>query len=158
TYNGLWCIVPDRTHGTSTLYSLNGIAKPVKLPSVPANFSGGSDPSRVVVVSKTRRSLEGVDVKTGKDAWTLEMTDFVVAIWVNPAGSIAIAELANGDLVSVDALSGRLLAHVPVINLRLTSLTFTPGGTRIFSCGADGRAILWDARTLERLREFRGNA
>ncbi len=55
----------------------------------------------------------------------------------------------GGNLVVFDIASGRTFANPNAESANIRSIRWSPSGTRLMTCGENGKLRLWDARTLE---------
>jgi WD40 repeat protein len=69
-----------------------------------------------------------------------------------------ICSSQDGEIFSLDPLTGSVLRRTSAHRLQLTCLNFSHDGRFFVTGGGDGKAILWDTNTLDKLMEFRGNA
>jgi len=79
-------------------------------------------------------------------------------MWVSPDGTRLLAVRGNMGVEAYDTETGKLLKRLEAHNMGPIYVTFSRDSDRLFTCGGDGRTVMWDMHTLKKLREFRGNA
>jgi len=158
TYNGRWFGSTEPGERSMLLRSVANRVPPLRLSPPPLNFSRGTLGDPIATVEGGGRTVSGVSATTGKRLWMYRTGAPVSSIWVSPDGSTVLASLEDTSLLAIDSRTGGLRARLETHNLKLANLTFTLDQNHFLTCGADGRALLWDLRTLRKVREFRGNA
>lgn len=156
TYHGHWSVVTDGKSWTAV--SADPSVRPIKLPFVPAIWAAGPGLDRFVLWRQRDSRLVMMSPQTGKTRW--EKKDFggTQAIWISPDGSRMLATVNDLYVQVFDTADGRPLGILSSHNIGPINVSFTRDGTGVFTCGGDGRAVLWDLKSLRKRREFRGNA
>jgi len=158
-YNGLWRMCSDSTGKVGLFSDADGHLPPVRISPIPVNYSCGSTRDSLVVLERKGHRIDGIDGSTGRIRWSYDVKgNQVSGLWVTPKGDTALALTADVDLLALDVRTGKLRSELGGHNVRITNLTFTRNGDAFFTCGFDGRVILWDLKTLQMVKEFRGNA
>jgi WD40 repeat protein len=157
TYNGKWVAYHDAVGSDGWIAPIDGKGKPVKVSPMPSNFAGGASGEVLAVWNSLHQTIRGLAGTTGKPLWEATLREGLSGMWINPSSSLLLVSTNETVLIIFDAKTGKRLKQSEPHNVRLTNVTF-PSDDRFFTCGADGRAILWDTRTLDRVMEFRGNA
>ncbi|MEZ0325872.1 MAG: AAA-like domain-containing protein [Fimbriimonas sp.] len=157
TYNGKWVGVSDKEGPGGSIAALDGDRPPLHFKAVPANFAASLNPQIIAILVPASNSIVGVSAKDGKQVWRQDLASGVTGMWINPPGTHLFITTEDTVLLIYDALTGKPLRRVDAHNVRLTNVTF-PDDKHFFTCGADGRAILWNCKELTKVREFRGNA
>lgn len=156
-YSGHWTLVQGPTHMYDHLQSADGSYPLIKLPFAPLMWSSAIDPDSIALWHPKVKQLVAFSGKTGKVRWSRPVTQ-VNAVWVSPNGKrIFVSSAPFRDIVVFDMKNGAHVGTMKAHNSGPIFLTFTQDDNRIFTCGGDGRAVLWDTRTLHRLMEFKGN-
>lgn len=158
-YNGLWRLVASRDNKTGAFTDADGKEPSLFLSPIPVNYSCGVTRNSLCVLERGGRRIDGIDGQTGKVRWSYNVaSDKVTGLWVSPKGDTVFALAGDVDLIALDVGSGRLRSLLKGHNLRISNLSFTRDGGKFFTCGVDGRVILWDLATLNQIMQFRGNA
>jgi hypothetical protein len=158
-YNGLWRLTSVDDTGMHGLFTdVDGREPPIHISPMPINYSCGSNRDSLVVLERGSKKIEGISSATGKPRWTYNVPrDPIGGIWVSPHGDTALALSGGTDLLALDVPTGKVRAHLGGHNVHISNLCFTRDGKMFFTCGADGRVILWDLASLKMLKEFKGN-
>jgi len=152
TYGGRWYMAKAQV-----LREVEDRFPPIPLPFVPSIWSSGQSADSIALWSSQKNLLMGFSGSRGRPRWTKSDVAGVNALWVSPDGSRLFASIGDRRLSVFDMADGRLLGKIHSHNVGLVFLTFTDGGKRMFTCGGDGSAVMWDVHSLEKLMEFRGN-
>jgi len=157
-YNGRWRLTFDRATKSGLFTDSDGREPPLSLSPMPVNYSCGDSRDSLVVLQRGGHHLDHLDSHTGKILWSYEVPDAVVSgLWVTPNGESALVLAGDTELLAIDVKTGKLKTTLRGHNVRIANLAFTRDRKHFFTCGADGRVILWDIATLQRGQEFRGN-
>jgi WD40 repeat protein len=157
TYNGNFVANPLDGGKSSAVWSLDAQSPVFTRPGRISNFSTGAKGETVAIVTDGIDTMSGVDGKSGKTMWSLHIASGVRGMWLSPDEKLLIAMMTETEFMAFDARTGRLLRKVDAHNVRITNITF-PNDQVFFTCGADGRAILWSRPTFQKIQEFKGNA
>jgi WD40 repeat protein len=98
---------------------------------------------------RTVTALEGTPLAPGSIAAVAFSPD---GARVAVGGGNALTPNLPGELVIVDALTGRVLAALPGQKSSVTGVAFHPDGVRLAAASADGTVTLWDTRTAKPIR------
>jgi WD40 repeat protein len=102
-----------------------------------------------------------IDGRTGAERFAREFEESVGGVAASPDGkvlAVAISDLGRGAqnrVVLLDATSGDRLAALPVQRKGAAVLAFSPEG-RFLAVGFGGAVQVWDVKTRELVRTFRG--
>jgi len=159
TYNGRWCMRRRTKKGKSLadLISLDGTSPPVQLPIVPDIWSCGKDTGSIAVWRHAPCEMIAFNGKTGKVRWRRTDIKGVNSNWVSPDGSRLYVALEENKVSVYDMENGKLLGNLNSHNVGPINLTFSADTRFAFTCGGDGRAVMWDTVSLKKVGEFRGN-
>jgi WD40 repeat protein len=107
----------------------------------------------------TGQSVAWWDVTSGKLVRRVPRDpDWSLYPSISPNGKLMAACLLSGDLVLIDADSGRQVRTLPGHKSHPVMTAFSPDGTKLFSAGGkDPRVIIWDVATGEQLHALQGN-
>lgn len=158
TYNGRWQIWTDPKDGQNYFGGVRegGPRHPIPIPFV--NFSGGLTSKTIAIHAAKTGEIIGLSGETGKEKWRFRLSEASRSgLWVSPDGSTVFAFVGAASLLVLDAETGLLKARLDRHNIRLNNVGFTADGKSFFTCGGDGRAILWDLATLRERMQFQGN-
>ncbi|MGV3617697.1 MAG: AAA-like domain-containing protein [Fimbriimonas sp.] len=159
TYNGCWQSWASPDGKTAYFSETFGDRRPRTLPFYPSNFSGGISPHFVAALNGKKREVVGMDGATGKALWRFPLPESSRSgLWVSPNGDRVLAFVGNASVVILDSRDGHPVGRLDRHNIQLNNVTFTADGKGFFTCGVDGRAILWDLATCRARMEFQGNA
>lgn len=157
TYSGRWYL--DKTN-SGTYDTLRGIDPPgvaIKLPFQPTQWSCGLHPDSIACWSPDHYTLCAYSGQERRVRWTRPNIKNVVSLWVSPNGQRIFLVLEDKDVEVFDMEDGRPLGSMNSHNNGPIYMTFSADGSKTFTCGGDGRAVMWDTMTLKKLVEFRGN-
>jgi WD40 repeat protein len=158
-YNGLWRMVADSTNKTAYFSDADGKQPTIALSPIPVNYSCGATRDSLCTLARGAHRIDAVDGDTGKVRWSYEVKDEKVSgLWVTPRGDTVLALVGDVNLLALNMRTGKLRSTLGGHNVRISNLSFTRDGGMFFTCGVDGRVILWDLRTLSMVQQFRGNA
>ncbi|AIE85543.1 AAA-like domain-containing protein [Fimbriimonas ginsengisoli] len=158
TYNGRWQVEYTKGAAQATIFTDPfSDAKPIRLPMVPINFSGGIARDVFAILMPQTSDILGISGETGEVLWKYHAEGWRNGLWVSPRGDSVFAFVGAAALLVLDAHTGKVRARLERHNLRITNLTFSADGKSFFTCGADGRAVLWDMASLTEKMEFQGN-
>lgn len=151
-YNGRWQI-----SGTPrTLKSTDGSGSSIELPFAPANWSCGISAGHIACWSPDQ-SLMVYSGPRKKTLWSIPGIKGIAGMWLSPDGSRLIV-VRDGIVMTVyDAETGKILHTGKAHNVEPISVSFSADGRRFFTCGGDGRVVMWDLEGLRPISEFRGN-
>lgn len=157
TYNGRWFERQVRA-GQMELVGSDPSFIPRTFPFVPGIWACGTDANSVACWYPKTAELSLISMVTGRTKWVRSDRGHIDAMWVSPNNSrlILVRDLLSVEIYDVQ--TGTLLGNVSDNNAPPLALTFTAKGDQFFTCGGDGRAVLWDLGSLRRRAEFRGNA
>jgi WD40 repeat protein len=158
TYNGRWILRrPNKTSKISAIEAVDGDMEPIPVSPPAINFSAGTSGEVFAVLTAATRSLRGMSKRTGKVLWEVRAPDGVRGLWITPDGSRLFLLSEETALAVLDPLTGKPVTTIDEHNVRLASVVF-PNAEVFFTCGSDGRTILWDNKTLKIIQQFKGNA
>lgn len=158
TYNARWQVIVDPVARQAYCSDTLEGSRRFKLPVVPQNYSGGLSRKFVALYPPTsNHEILGVSGEDGRLLWRLALDEPMRGIWVSPDGNSTIAFVGATNAIVVDNPTGKIRGRLERHNLRLSNLIFAADGKNFFTCGADGRAILWDLDSLNEKMEFQGN-
>jgi WD40 repeat protein len=158
TYNGRWQIIADPDRRRAYASDTFAGSKPIPLPFPPTNFSGGISREFIAAYTAGERVVFGISGRTGAVLWEYALPERGRALWVSPDGKSVFTFVGEQSVHVLDAATGQLRGKLERHNLRINNMTFSADGKSFFTCGGDGRAILWDLATLTEKMEFQGNA
>ena len=85
------------------------------------------------------------------ERWRTEIDDYVIALAWSSDGALLAAASVSGTIRVFDGEMGSIRATFPGHTMGTNSIYWHPDGTRLASIGQDGKAIIWNAKTSERL-------
>jgi len=158
TYNGRWVTVGEPGKDGAWIVDAEGKQPAFHLSTMPVNFSCGIERNLMATLERPATRIDGISGVTGQRLWSYARpTKGVTSLWVSPDGKNVLAGIGETDLIVLDGATGKFRTRFDGHNVKLSNLNFTSGGKLVFTCGADGRAILWNLVTGKRVREFKGN-
>jgi WD40 repeat protein len=157
TYNGLWIMRRDEGTNATEIRAVDGGRKPIAVSPTAVNFAAGANGKSFVTFTEADKMLEGYDGATGARRWSVRSAGGVRGMWITPDSSLLLTLVGETKLLVVDPHTGNTITTLDEHNVRLTNVVF-PNPNVFFTCGADGRAILWDAKKLAIKQQFKGNA
>jgi AAA domain-containing protein/WD40 domain-containing protein len=156
-YSGRWTLVRGKSGVFDTLRSTEAPSSRIPLPFAPLMWSSGIEPDSIGLWHPRSNTLAAYSGRIGKVRWSRTMTG-IKALWVSPDGRrMFVNRYPFRGLTVFDMANGVVLGTMPAHNTGPIYLTFSSDGRRLFTCGVDGRAVMWDTATLHRLMEFREN-
>ena len=155
TYNGRWFMWKPGD-GTTRFKGFSD-SKEIKLDTEFNNFAAGVRADYMAALDGRNETVWGLDGRTGKRAWSKHYEKGVRGMWINPDSTLLLVMSGETALNVFDPKTGQSLGIIDAHNVRLTNITF-PNDKVFFTCGADGRAIMWDSKTLKQIQQFVGNA
>lgn len=155
TYSGRWFLVREGNPTAAYLKSADGKTPPIRLPFFPALWSSGLSEDSIAVWGGG--ILSAYSGREKRVRWTRKDITGMNSLWVNPDGTRLFYGGSDRTITVLDMQNGRTLGILNSHNLGSIFVTFSSDNRRIFTCGGDGRAVMWDMKTLRKLAEFRGN-
>jgi WD40 repeat protein len=92
-----------------------------------------------------------------KTLWKMKDVMPIEGLWMSPDGTRVVAVHDGSKITVFDTTTGSVLYAGRAHNVGMVVVTFSGKGNRFFTSGADGRVVMWDVRTVKKLKEFRGN-
>lgn len=158
TYNGRWQTWEDPGSKQAYFGETHDAGPPRRIGFPFVNFSGGLNERTIAFHAPRTGEIVAMDGRTGVEKWRFRLPESSRSgLWVSPDGSTVFAFSGATSLLVLDAETGRLRERLDRHNVRLSNLAFTSDGKGFFTCGGDGRAILWDLVTLRERMQFQGN-
>jgi len=159
TYNGRWYLRRQVTkdQNVADLMSVDGSSGPVQMPFPPDIWSCGRENDSIAAWRHAPCEMVAYSGKTGKVRWRRDDIKGVNSVWVGPDGSRLFVASEEQRMTVYDMKDGRLLGTMDSHNVGPINLTFSADGRIAFTCGGDGRAVMWDTVRVKKLMEFRGN-
>lgn len=158
TYNGGWRVWTDARTRQTFFQDTFSKLPPRRVPHPFANFSGGLSLNTFAILSGRTNEIVGLAGDTGREKWRYRLPEASNSgLWVSPDGRNVLAFVGVASVLVLDAERGTLRDRLDRHNLRINNLIFTADGKGFFTCGLDGRAILWDLATLGQRMQFQGN-
>jgi hypothetical protein len=157
TYNGRWSVSNSKGGRHNVLSDADGVFPDRKIPGTASIWSSSIGPSNFAIWDQNAFDLSLVDASTGILKWHHPLRS-LQAMWVSPDGSRLFLVRDNVILEVYDTKSGGLIRKITAHNMGPLYVTFTRNSDAFFTCGGDGRVVLWDMASTRKLMEFRGNA
>jgi hypothetical protein len=121
------------------------------------NFASGVRCEHMAALDGRTQTVWGLNGTTGERTWSRPFPSGVRGMWISPNSRLLFVMSGETALTVLDPATGHQLGILDAHNVRVTNLTF-PNNEVFFTCGADGRSILWDCKTLTQIQQFVGNA
>jgi len=158
TYNGRWTMVPVPNSRRVMLTGVSPEHKSYLLPYRPVIWACGIEPDHVALWDPVTAKINMYSARTGNLLWSRARVGGLNAMWISPDGSRLILNHTQLELEVYDTTTGEMLGKLSAHNVVPLNVSFCADGRHVFTCGGDGRAVLWDLATLGKVQEFQGNA
>jgi len=156
TYSGRWFLVREGNPSTAFLKSAEGNEPAIRLPFLPIIWSSGRTEDSIAIWHAPGE-LSAYSGRDERVRWTRKDITGASSLWVSPDGSRLFYGSSDRTITVLDMQNGRTLGTLNSHNLGPLYLTFSADERRVFTCGGDGRVVMWDTKTLEKIAEFWGN-
>jgi len=157
TYSGHWYLSTESNRSPGRLIATDGSLKSIPMPDHSDVWSCGFGAEHVAVWNQRLTQLTVFSGITGQTEWTLPGVNALQAMWMSPDSSRLLLVRNDVEVSMFDTATGHLVSRLNSHNSSPIYVTFSADGKRVFTCGGDGRAVMWDLRTGLKLAQFIGN-